>query len=440
MATDADRIPAATTDLDDRRPRLWGWALLVLGIGSFLGWAAWAPLDAGVSAPGLVVVSGNRQAVQTLVSGKVAALLVREGATVQAGQPLVKLDDTPSRSQLEVARGQWLSALALEARLQAELAGRNAPSFPEALLADRADPRAAGAMSLQTQLMSTRLQALQLEVGALAENGRGLELQAAGLEASMVAKNDQLRSLREQLASLRKLADEGFLARSRVLEQERTIASLVAALAEDTGTLGRTRQSALELRSRAAVRQQEFRREAQAQLADAQRDAAGLRSRLDSLRFEVASSEIAAPVAGTVHNVSVHTVGGVVAAGTTLMEIVPQGQALRVEAQVAPHLIDKVRAGLPVEILFPAFQQATTPSIPGRLVSVSADVLLEPRQSIPYFKAVVEVTPEGMAKLQQHEIRAGMPAEVFMRIGERTALNYLLKPLTDRVNRALTEP
>ena len=440
MATDPDHTSPVAPDLDDRRPRRWGWALLLAGAGGFLGWAALAPLDAGVSAPGTVVVSGSRQAVQPLVSGRVAALLAREGASVEAGQPLVKLDDTPSRAQLEIARGQWLTTLALDARLQAELAGRTAPVYAEGLLAEQSDPRAATAMGLQAQLMATRRRALELELGALAENQKGLELQASGLEASMAAKNEQLRSLREQLGSLRKLADEGFLARNRVLDQERAISGLVSSLAEDSGALGRAVQGAAEVRARGLVRQQEFRREAQAQLADVQRDLAGLRSRLESLRFELASTEIPAPVAGTVHNVSVHTVGGVVGAGTTLMEIVPQGQPLRVEAQVAPHLVDKVKAGLAVEILFPAFQQATTPSIPGRLLSVSADVLVEPRQSIPYFKATVEVTPEGMAKLQRHEIRPGMPAEVFLRVGERTALNYLLKPLTDRLNRALTEP
>jgi len=440
MTTEPDSAAAVPADLDDRRPRRWGWALLVAGAGGFLGWALFAPLDAGVSAPGTVVVSGNRQLVQPLVSGRVAALLAAEGAAVQAGQPLVKLDDTPSRSQLEVARGQWLTALALEARLQAEISGRSAPAYPEALLAEHGDARAAGAMNLQTQLMATRRRALELELGALGETQRGLELQASGLEGSMAAKNEQLRSLREQLVGLRRLADEGFLARNRVLEQERAVSGLVSALAEDTGTLGRTRQSVAELSSRGNVRRQEFLREAQAQLADVQRELASLRSRLDSLRFELASTEIAAPVSGTVHNVSVHTVGGVVGAGTTLMEIVPRGQPLRVEAQVAPHLVDKVQAGLAVEIRFPAFQQATTPSIPGRLLSVSADVLVEPRQAIPYFKATIEVTPEGMAKLQRHEIRPGMPAEVFLRVGERTAMNYLFKPLTDRLNRALTEP
>lgn len=440
MDAPSSTTAVAPVDLDDKRPRRWGWALLVLGVGGLLGWAAWAPLDAGVSAPGTVVVSGSRQAVQPMVSGKVAALLAREGDTVTKGQPLVQLDDTTSRAQWEIARGQWLAALALEGRLQAELAGRSAPAYAQELLGERSDARAAAAMALQAQLMSTRRRTLELELGALADSRKGLESQAAGIEAATAARQEQLASLRDQLARLRKLAEEGFLPRNRVSEQERAIAALTANAAEDAGNLGRTRQSVAELQARAAVRQQEFRREAESQLADVQRELAGLRSRLEGLSFELANTRIVAPVDGTVLNPSVHTIGGVVAAGTTLMEVVPSGQALRVEAQVAPHLIDKVQPGRAVEILFPAFQQATTPSIPGRLVSVSADVLVDPRHSLHYFKAMVEVTPEGMRKLGQHQIRPGMPAEVFVRMGERTALNYLTKPLTDRLNRALTEP
>jgi len=130
-----------------------------------------------------------------------------------------------------------------------------------------------------------------------------------------------------------------------------------------------------------------------------------------------------------------------VGVGNSMMEIVPENEALRIEAQIPPHLIDKVRPGLEVDVLFPAFNQATTPHIPGRVTHVSADVLAEPRQNNqPYFKATIEVTAQGLAKLRSHEIRAGMPAEVFIRTGERTAMNYLLKPLRDRLNRALTEP
>lgn len=136
---------------------------------------------------------------------------------------------------------------------------------------------------------------------------------------------------------------------------------------------------------------------------------------------------------------SVHTVGGVIQAGSLLMDVVPKDEALKIDTQIPPHLIDKVKPGLEVDILFPAFQQSTTPHVPGKVLTVSADALAEPKQGMPYFKAQIEVTPEGMKKLHMHQIRAGMPAEVFVRTGERTMMNYLIKPLRDRVRGALTE-
>lgn len=427
-------------DISDAGPRRWGWWLLTVGFGGFLAWAVTAPLDGGVSASGMVVVTGNRKAVQAVSGGKVRAILAKDGDVVSAGQVLVQLDDTQSRSQLDVVKGQWLAGMAAEARLKAERTGRSSLEFPAALNAEKADSRVAGAMGLQSHLFSTRRESLANELAAMTENIRGLELQAGGAEASRRAKEDQLRLLREQLKNLRELSDEGFLPRNRVLDQERTIASIVGAVAEDAGSIGHYRQSIAEVKARRAAREQDARKEVETQLVDTQRELASLVSRLEGLQFDVVNTEIKSPAAGVVMNLAVHTVGGVVSAGSPLMEVVPGDELLKIEAQIPPHLIDKVKLGLPVDIVFSAFNQAKTPHIPGRLVWVSADVLLDPKQSVPYFKALVEVTPEGMVKLQANEIRAGMPAEVFVRTGTRTAMNYLLKPLLDRLNRALTEP
>ena len=192
---------------------------------------------------------------------------------------------------------------------------------------------------------------------------------------------------------------------------------------------------------RVAAREQETRKDVESLLSDVQKEASSLRSRLEALAFDLSGAQITSPADGIVMGLAVHTVGGVVGAGSVMMEVVPQSATLKVDAQIPPHLIDKVRPGLPVDVLFSALNQADTPNIPGRVLQVSADVLQEPREDKPpYFKATVEVTPEGMAKLRNHQIRAGMPAEVFIRTGERTAMNYLLKPMRDRLNRALTEP
>lgn len=430
----------STIDLNDARPRRWGWLLVVAGFGGFMAWAATAPLDAGVPSPGTVVVSGNRKAVQPLVGGKIAELAVRDGDAVKAGQVLVRFDGTQARSQFDMARGQWFSTSAVEARLIAERTGRAQIQFPEPLKKETADPRAVSAMALQTELFATRRRSLESDINVLRESIRGLEAQQQGIEESSRARREQARLLTEEIERQRDLVKDGFLARNRLSEQERALAAVTGAIAEDAGNLGRTRQQIAELRARMVSREQDFRKDIESQLTDVQRDASSLASRLQALEFELVNTEIKSPADGIVVGMAVHTVGGVVPAGAPMMEIVPDDEPLKIEAQVAPHLIDKVKPGLDVDILFPAFNQATTPHIPGRVLQVSADVLVEPKQGIPYFKATVEVTPEGMKQLRHHQIRAGMPAEVFVRTGERTMLNYLLKPLADRLNRALTEP
>jgi protease secretion system membrane fusion protein len=431
---------SADLDMNDARPQRWGWWLLIVGFGGFLLWALVAPLDAGVSAAGTVVVTGYRKAVQPLVAGKIVSILAKDGDEVTVGQVLVRLDDTQSRSQLDITKGQWLTSLATKARLESERTGRISPVFPPELASEKSDPRAIAAMTLQSQLLTTRRSALNNEMAAMSENIHGIELQTRGIEASRLAKEEQLRLLREQLKNQRELADEGYLPRNRVLEQERTVASMVGAIAEDTGGIGRSRQSIAETKSRMAAREQDVRKEVEALLTDTQREESSLRSRLDALEFDVVNTEIRSPANGLVMGLAVHTVGGVVAAGTSMMEVVPKNEVLKIEAQIPPHLIDKVKTGLLVDILFTALNQVNTPRIEGKVVWVSADVLLDPKQNQHYFKALVEVTPAGVVKLKKNEIRAGMPAEVFVLTGERTAMNYFVKPLLDRLHSALTEP
>ena len=440
MRDQADLQKSATVDMDNERAQRWGWALLVVGFGGFLAWALLAPLDAGITAAGTVVVSGNRKAVQPLVPGKIVAILAKDGDRVTAGQVLVRFDDTQSRSQLDIAKGQWFTSLATEARLTAERTGSGAPEFSPVLKNESADPRALAAILLQGQLFTTRSKSLSTELAAMKEHMRGLELQMQGTEASMRAKQDQLGVLREQLKNLRNLADDGFMPRIRVQDQERTVSAMSGAIAEDTGSIGRSRQSIAEIKIRMVSREQDVRKEVELQLSDIQRDASSLSSRLQGLQFDVLNTEIKSPASGLVMGVAVHTIGGVVAAGTPMMEIVPRDEVLKIEAQIPPHLIDKIKPGLPVDILFTAFDQASTPKIAGNLTQVSADVLMDPKTNLPFFKASIDVTPEGMVNLRKNEIRAGMPAEIFVRSGERTAMNYLLKPLLDRVRRSMTEP
>jgi protease secretion system membrane fusion protein len=296
-------------------------------------------------------------------------------------------------------------------------------------------------MVVQTQLLQARRGALEADLNALRSSMAGMESTIAGIEATRRAKEEQAQLLRAELSGLRTLASDGYLPRNKLSEQERLLVQLQGAASEDAANLGRTRQNIVEVRMRMLARQQEYRKENEVGLSDAQKEASSLDSRIEGLAFELANTVVKSPSEGVVVALNVHTVGGVIPAAHPLMEIVPKNEQLKVEVQIPTNMIDKVKIGLPVQIMFPAFNQRTTPQIPGQFVQVAADATTDPQGKMaPFYKGQVVVTPEGMGKLATNEIKAGMPADVFVKSGERTMLNYLFKPLSDHMRAALTEP
>lgn len=417
-----------------------GWWLIIVFLGSFLLWAFLAPLDKGVPMAGTVTVAGNKKAVQHLTGGTVEDLLVREGDVVKAGQVLVKMNSVQARSNAEITRVQYMNALATEARLLAERDGRPAIDFPpQALAAAGSDPRVAATVAVQRQLFASRQGALRSEVAALEQNIAGLEAFAKGVEASREGKRLQLSLLKEQIDGMRGLAKDGYMPRNRLLELERNHAQIEASVSEDTGTLGRNQSQIGEMRLRAAQVQLDFQKELRSQLAEAQKEVDALRSRLEGLDYELANAEVKAPVDGMVADVAIFTEGGVVAPGFRMMDIVPLDEPLIVEGQVPVHLIDSVHPQLPVELIFSAFNQNTTPRIPGVVTQVSPDRLVDEATGMPYYRMRAEVTPEGRKLLVDLQVRAGMPVELFVTTGERTLANYLIRPLQDNFRMSLTE-
>ena len=327
------------------------------------------------------------------------------------------------------------------ARLEAERDGLKKIAFPEELLKRRSEPRVAEMMSLQEQLLLSRQGSLQNELGGLDESIAGLKLQVAGLQESRDSKKEQVAILKEQLAGMRDLAKEGYVARNRLLDLERTYAQLGGAISEDIGNIGRAQRQVAELSLRRAQRLQDYQKEVRTQLSDYRKEADAHAARLEAQRFELGNVEVKAPASGTVVNLAVFTNGGVVPPGFKLMEIVPSGAPLIVDGQLPTNLVDKVRPGLPVELLFSAFNTNKTPHIEGELTHISADRSVDERTGFPYYKVHVKVTPEGARKIAQHkmDIRPGMPVELFVKTGERTMMNYLLKPIIDRAHSAMSE-
>jgi protease secretion system membrane fusion protein len=434
-------VAQPAVDTDARRYSRLGWWVVVIGLGGFLLWAILAPLDKGVPLSGTVTKESNRQAVQHLAGGTVSDILVREGDLVKAGQVLVRMNAVQAKSQADITRTQYFNARATEARLRAELEGRKAVQLPAALAPYDADPRVASVMALQGQLMSARQSALQSELGAFSENIAGLKLQSRGLQESRESKKQQMAILKEQLDNMRELARDGYVARSRLLEIERTYAQTSGLLSEDIGNIGRAQRQVMELTLRRTQRTQEYQKEVRATLSDTEREAESLGARMTALDYELANSNVKAPVDGTVVGLNIFTRGGVVGPGFRLMDLVPADDPLIVEGQLPVNLVDKVYAGLPVELIFSAFNVNRTPHIPGMVTQVSADRTLDERTGNAYYRMKARVTPAGarLIAAKRLDIRSGMPVDLFVRTGERTMMSYLLKPLFDRSNTSMTE-
>lgn len=433
-------LPGSRVDTNFSAPLRWGLLVLLLGFGGFAAWAGFAPLDAGVTAEATVQVAGNRKSVQHLEGGTIDELLVKEGDLVEQGQVLLRLNATRALAEQGVVSAQYIVAKVTEGRLLAERDGADtielAPEFVERF---KADPRFKRAVAAQERLFKTRRDALQGEIDILRENLAGAEQQLAGLEQVQKSRKAQIGYINRELSGVRELAKEGYLPRNRMFELERDAAQLQAALSNDMVEAGRTRNQIAELKLRIMQRYQDYQKEVQSQLSEIQKEGSALGDRLLALDYTVRETVIRAPIGGYVQNLSVHTVGGVIGPGTLLMEVVPLDATYLVQARVPVQSIDRVMPGLDVDITFPALNQRTIPNIPGKVLTVSADRLIDEATNIPYYLAQVEVTPEGVETLQNETIRAGMPAAVLIRLGERTMLNYLVKPFLERLDKAFKE-
>ena len=417
----------------------YGWWLVLGGFGSFVLWASLAPLDKGVPMGGTVTVETNRKAVQHEVGGTVEAILVKEGDMVKAGDVLVRMNSVHATAEAEMSRVQYFTARSAEARLLAERDGEKSIKFPDELINNRNDQRIAENIALQEQLFTSRRAALKNELASIDENIAGLEIQNSGLNESRRNKQQQLVFIKEQLDSMRDLSQKGFVPRYRLLDTEQSYAQVSGAIAQDVGNIGRGTRQVAELRLKRQQRMEEYQKEVRTQLSEVQKEAASLGNRLSGLDHDLKNVEIKAPVDGTVIGLNIFTQGAVVAAGFRLMDIVPRDDQLVVEGRLPVHLIDKVHPELDVELIFSAFNQNKTPHIPGVVMQVSADRMVDERSGEPYYKLLAKATTEGMKKIGSQKVRAGMPVDLFVKTGERTMMNYLLKPIIDHFKMAMTE-
>ncbi len=422
-----------------RRYILFGLAVLLLLVGGLGAWATIAQLSGAVISPGVVAVSSNRQTVQHLEGGIISALLVRDHQTVAAGQLLVKLDDTQARATLAIIDGRLDLLRAQAARLQAERDGLAAIVVPESMDDRLEEPAVREIIDGQVELFEARRLALDGETEILTQRVAQLEDQIGGLEAQQAAKDSQIELISEELVGLEQLYRQGYAPRTRVLELQRARERLPGEVGEHLADLARAQTRIGETRLQIIQLQWDVREAAVEQLREVQAQIYDLEQRRAAALDELKRLDIYAPVAGAVVDMSVHTVGGVAAPRQPLMDIVPEEDELVIEAQIAPHDIDKIAGGLPAVVRLSAFDLRTTPELNGTVFAVSADRLIDETRGVAYYQVDVRIPESELARLEDLTLLPGMPAEVFINTGERSALSYLVKPLADSLAHVFRE-
>ncbi len=409
---------------------------LVFGVG---GWAATAQLAGAVIAPGTIVVDTNVKKVQHPTGGIVSELLVHEGSVVEAGQVVVRLDETVTRANLAVVRKSLDELTARLSRLEAERDGSETVDFPDDLLARVDNPDVGRAVNGERTLFELRRTSragqksqLRERIGQLTEEIQGMTLQIA-------AKRRERELIGNELDGVRDLYRKNLVTVQRVTALERDAVridgehgQLSAARAQAKGRISEIELQILQV-------DQELRSEVARELRDIQSKMVELVERRVAAEDQLKRVEIRSPQTGRVHQLAVHTVGGVVSPGEPLMLVVPKSDELTIEARVAPQDIDQVRLGQSAVLRLSAFNQRTTPEIFGEVSRISADISTDARTGLSHYTIRIGLPSEEIAKLNGLTLTPGMPVEAFVRTGDRTALTYFTKPLMDQVNRAFRE-
>lgn len=412
----------------------------------FLGWAAFAPLDAGAYAQGVVVVSGSRQAVQHREGGVISALRVQEGDLVRKGQVLVELNVEDVRAQERALAARVFAVEARRAGLIAQRDGLETLVTPIAFAGLSAEDQilADEAMGLERRQLIAQRAALASRRGVLGERAGQLAEQINGYDRQLAANREQQRLIGEELEGMRKLAAQGYAPLTRVRALERAQADLVGADGAYRAQAASAREGIGETRMQSLQGDREHMDQVIADLRQTEVELNDLKPRWAAARDQLSRGMVRATASGQVVGLKVFTVGGVAAPGETLMEIVPQRAPLVIEARVSPNDADDVHVGQTADVRFTAFHDRQLPLLQGTVTKLSADGFTDEKTGARYFRAEVAVPPEELAALKQPgreppALKAGLPVEVVAPLRKRTALQYLLEPLQQRLFRSFRE-
>jgi HlyD family secretion protein len=411
-------------------------ALLVFGVG---GWAFATEIAGAVIAQGRVIVESSVKKVQHPTGGVVGELLVREGQHVKAGEILLKLDQTQTLAGLDIIRQGIDEMTVRKARDEAEQDGLKAIVFPDGLTARRDDPQVARLMTDEKALFDARNAEREGQKSQLKEQIGQLAQQSAGTEAEIEAKSTEIYWSKEELKGVQELWRKKLIEFNRVTTTQRDNARL-------EGELGRLQSALAELRGKTAETNLKIMQVDEDAKGDVGKELTEIRGKLSELLEKKISAEdqlkrvdLRAPQDGFVHQLTVHTIGGVVTASEPIMLIVPDGEALSIEARIEPNEINQVRLGQPVVVRFPGLGQRTTPEIDGAVTLVSADLNQDEKSGASYYMIRVSLPDDQVARLGAVKLVPGMPVETFIETPPRTVLSFLVKPMRDQIEKAFRE-
>jgi HlyD family secretion protein len=411
-------------------------AVLMAGLG---GWAVTTEFAGAVIAPGQVVVNSNVKKVQHPSGGIIGELRVRDGDRVQAGDVVVRLDDTQTGANLAIVTKALDEMTARQAREEAERDGADTVLFPVELLGRIGHPDVAKAVKGELKQFEIRRTAREGQRSQLRERVTQLHEEIRGYEAQTISKDKQIAWIVKELAGVNELWKKKLVPYTRVTSLERDKerlegerGQLIAASAQTKGKITETELAILQI-------DQQMRSEVGKDLADIRAKTAELVEKKVAAEDLLKRVDIRAPLDGVVHQLAVHTVGGVVGAGEVLMLIVPEADALEIEARIEPHNIDQVRVGQPAVLRFSAFNQRTTPELNGEVGRLAADVSEDQKTGVRYYTVRVAVPQSEIDRLGGLKLVPGMPVESFIQTSPRTVMSYLMKPLQDQVTRSFRE-
>ncbi|EPR09675.1 secretion protein HylD [Sphingobium indicum IP26] len=425
--------------IDDRpeRDMRAGTIIAVLFFVLFLGWAAFARLDAAAYAPGRLTVSGQRQSVQHRDGGVVGAIFVKEGQHVGQGQPLMELADAEVRAQARMYGAQYIELKAQRARLIAEQSGASHVEWPAefAVLEGQEQDDAREAIRLQQTQFDARSSVLAAQTGVLREQANQVQQTARGYRSQLAASSEQARLIGEELESLRGVAEKGFVSKSRIRALERARADLHGQEGQFSANIARSGAEAGENRLKALEAEKAYRERAASELRDVEFSLNEVLPKYRAAKDQLARLQIRAPAAGTIVGLNVFTVGGVIAAGQKLMDIVPDRAGLVIEARISPEDIDDLKVGQRAQIKFSSLHERDLPIMDGRISRLSADSFQDEKTGMSFYTAEMIVPPREMARIrdvrgEDFSLKAGMPVQLLVPLRRRTALQYALEPLT----------